>query len=48
MILGRRSVVLNFTLVPSILFHSVYIELIILKMKVEENFPFILYNAKSN
>ena len=39
-------IVSDVTKVPSILFPSV--ELIILKMKVCENFPFILYYAKSN
>ena len=51
MILGWRSevgIVSDVTKVPSILFPSVYIELIILKMKVCENFPFILYYAKSD
>ena len=42
------GIVSDVTKVPSILFPSVYIELIILKMKVCENFPFILYYAKSN
>ena len=42
------GIVSDVTTVPSILFPSVYVELIILKMKVCENFPFILYYAKSN